>query len=199
MAQALTQGETAGTRSRAANTAAHVAARARAAQVPGAAAQRTQRELAHAARHRSVVRRGVWMGIAITLPLVAVAAVISYVSGSPSRYLAVAIGLAAGASMATQVVDRCHRAGAAAAGVTAGALLLLVPLSCFACVAAEGASPLTGMVEHVSRYGVGGLFAHYASGEPWRALAAVAAALAVAYLTGRGLGDGRLLSRLVKA
>lgn len=199
MAQAVTHTDGRGARTRAAHGARLAPGSAAAPRGAAADSSSADREAGHAARHRGAIRRGVWMGIAITVPLVAVAAVISYVSGSPSRYLAIAIGLAAGASMATQVIDRCHRAGLAAVAVAAFALLLLVPLSCFSCVAAASESPLSGMVEHVAANGVGGLFAHYAAGEPWRALAAMGASLAIAYLTGRGLGDGRLLGRLVRA
>ena len=199
MAQAVTHTDGRDARTRAAHGARLAPGSAAAPRSATVASSAADREAAHAARHRGAVRRGVWMGIAITVPLVFVAAAVSYVSGSPSRYLAIAIGLAAGASMATHVIDRCHRAGLAAVAVTALALLLMVPLSCFSCVAAEGGQPFAGMVDHVAANGVGGLFAHYAAGEPWRALAAMGASLAIAYLTGRGLGDGRLLGRLVRS
>ncbi|MDN4471630.1 hypothetical protein [Demequina zhanjiangensis] len=149
--------------------------------------------------HPRALRRGTLLAMSVTLPLAVAASAVSYLMASQQRSIVVAIGLAAGASMATQVVHRCRRAGlrAVAIGLVASALAVIGMQ--LGVLAAEPGPFWPALVDHASIAGLTDIAHTYVDGEPVRAGLSIGAALLLAYLTGRGLGACRFERRAAEA
>ncbi len=149
--------------------------------------------------HPRALLRGTLLAWAIAAPLVVAASAVSYLMEAQQRSVVVAIGVAAGASMATQVVHRCHRAGMRATAVALFASALAVIGMHLGTLAAEPGPFLPAFMDHANVAGLVDIASEYVGGEPVRAGASLGAALVFAYLAGRGLGACRLEKRAAEA
>ncbi|WNM23944.1 hypothetical protein [Demequina capsici] len=150
----------------------------------------------HEARHARAVLRGSMLGLAITVPLAVAASGVAFLTGHQERTIVVALGLAAGASMATQVTTRCHRAGVAATFVAVVSMALAVLGMHVGVLAAQPGPWLPEVMAHANLAGLGDIVGEYVRDQPSRAVASIVAGVVFAYLAGRGLGECRLEQRL---